>query len=204
MTHRNLVAALLVSALTACDETTPHAIDAFNAPLGFKLKDATFSEITASIGAAIEFRLPKSHNEYGVCYRAGADGEIVVFMTGDEFGGPEKLLLGVAIHEHNTLDYPCAGSALVVDDLMIGSIKLGANFEKMDRLIASTEVRTAANISTFFIEQRRDLTPEEIERFSDRFAAHEIPSGVDTVLGIWGIFENERARVIGVWMEETY
>lgn len=203
---RNCLATVLILlvALAACDAPKPHTIESFDSPFGFRLKSATLPIVAESLGPTEEFELPESHNEIGICYTAEDDGPVVVFMSAREFGGEKKLLLGVSIHSENTLDYPCAKSSLRSDDMVLGPIELGASFDEMKAQIAATEVRTWEHVSTFFIERRRELTEEEKEQFAADFDEHEAPSGADTVLGVWGIFENGRATIIGVWMEETY
>ena len=194
----------LCAVFSACDAPAPHSIESFQSPLGFRLKSATLPDVAEIVGPAEEFELPESHGGIGICYEAGRDGPIVVFMSDHEFGGTDKVLLGVSIREENSLDYPCSGSSYRGGDLLLGPLALAVRLDEMETLIAATEVRTYKNITTFFIKRRRELTKEEEARFAADFDSYEAPDGADTVLGIWGIFTDDQAESLGVWMEETY
>ena len=176
----------------------------FQSPLGFELETATLADIQEVLGSAEEFEIPESHHQFGVCYFTKDSGEIVVFSTGREFGGPAKLLLGVTFHAENTDKFPCSESTLESTALDVGGLNLRVLPSDFASLASGQPEQLDNGYVDFDLAYHRELTDEETERFTARSIDPHLIEGADVGLGIWARFSEESAIEVGVWQITTF
>ena len=176
----------------------------FQSPLGFELETATLADVQEALGSAEEFEIPESHHQFGVCYFTKDSGEIVVFSTGREFGGPTKLLLGVTIHRENTSSFLCSESTLESSALGIGNLNLRVSRNDFASLASGQLEQLDDGYVDFDLGHHRELTDAEIEHFAARSIDPDLIEGADVGLGIWARFTEDLATEVGVWQITTF
>lgn len=80
------------------------------------------------------------------------------FSTGREFGGPEKLLLGVTIHRENTGSFPCSESTLESSALDIGNLNLRVSRSEFASLASDQLEQLDDGYVDFELAYHRELT----------------------------------------------
>lgn len=172
--------------------------------MGFRLNHSTLADVRSAYGQADEFEIPESHHGFGICYRAQDSDQIVVFLSAREFGGPEKTLLGVAVHAVNPLGFPCSASSIAESDLKIGDVSLFIDKSAFTALFEGEPSTSDFGHLFYNFDSRRPLTTSEEEHFKAEFGEGHGITGVDSSLGVWWLIKDQRVIQFGVWLEETY
>ena len=190
---------MLVSFNVQADKNLPYQV-----PFGFELEWATLSDVRERFGDSDEFEIPDSHHEFGVCYTSTNSDEIVVFISGHEFGGTDQKLLGVTIQATNSEHFPCSASTLGSSDLFIGGLRLGLTPDQFGELSTTDALSSEEGSLYFNLEYRRDLNADEKKVFEMRGFGDATPDGIDVGLGIWSTFSDGHAIEVGVWQISTF
>jgi len=195
---------LICAAFCGCAAVQADGHAKYQNPLGFELNHSNLGDVRSAYGNAEEFDIPESHHEFGICYRVEDKDWIVVFMSGREFGGPEKKLLGVAVHAANTLDFPCAPSSLIGSDISLGELRLHLSETEFLSMFDGEPRRSDFGHVFYHFDLRRPLTNDEQDHFTREFGDDHGIEVADTSLGVWSRIEDDRVVEFGVWQEETY
>jgi hypothetical protein len=176
----------------------------FQSLLGFSLNGATLADITHRYGEAAEFELPEGHHESAVCYSVGNSGQIVLFSTDGEFGGPEKELLGISIRSSNTEHFPCSPLAVSPEQLVMDKLSLGISEKQFRVIVGEPAEQTGPNTLSRAFEWERTLSIEETEKMAKVFPGIRQRPVADVSHSVWGVFKEGRLAEFGCWRMETY
>ena len=176
----------------------------FQVPFDFELESDFFGDVRNRFGDAEEFDIPDSHHEVGICYSSSDSDEIVIFVSGHEFGGADRKLLGVTIQAANSHDFPCSASALESSDLKIGELRLDLAPDEFAALSAGDPLTSDDGSLYFNLEYRRALNADERRVFEERGFGDATPDGIDVGLGIWSTFKGDHSVEVGVWQISTF
>ena len=197
--QKTLIGCLLASFNAQADESLVYQL-----PFGFELEQSTLSDVRERFGGSDEFDIPYSHHEFGICYTSVDSDEVVVFLSGHEFGGTDKKLLGVTIIAKNNQHHPCSASTLSSSDLTIGELRLGLTKEQFEALSSADLLSSEDDIYYYNLEYRRGLNAEEKKVFELQGFGDATPEEIDVGLGIWSNFSEGHATEVGVWQISTY
>lgn len=195
---------LTCAVLCGCAAVQADGLGKYQRPFGFELNRSNLGHVKSEYGDTEEFEIPEAHHEFGICYRSEDEDWIVVFLSGREFGGPDKTLLGVAVHAANSLNFPCAPSELAGSDFRIGDLRLLIDEAEFVSMFEGNPQRSDFGHLFYHFDIRRPLTKVEQEHFAQRFGQDHGITGADTSLGVWSLISDGRVVEFGVWQEETY
>lgn len=195
---------LFCTVLSACATVQADDVSQYQKPLGFELNRSTFADVRSAFGAADQFDIPESHHEFAICYRSKESDAIVVFMSAREFGGPDKTLLGAAVHATNSLDFPCSPASLSESDLKIGGLRIDISEGQFRSMFKDEPKQSDFGHLFVHFDIRRSLTSEENDGFTQRFGEDHGITGADSSLGVWCRIADDKVVEFGVWQEETY
>ncbi|MCH9695554.1 MAG: hypothetical protein K0U72_13660 [Gammaproteobacteria bacterium] len=176
----------------------------FENALGFQFEESTLADVQREFGDADQFEVSEGHHEFGICYWVVDSPAIVMFLSNAEFGGPDKLLLGVAIHDTNSESLPCATSTLESSELVVGELRLGLTAEGFQSLSVDDVRRLDDGYFDLDLEYKRPLTNIEQERLRKQGFGEDMPDGIYVGLGIWCRIVDDSATEIGVWHVSTF
>lgn len=176
----------------------------FENAFGFQFEESTLADVQRRFGDADQIEVSEGHHEFGICYKVVDSPAIVMFLSNAEFGGPDKLLLGIAILDTNSESLPCANSTLKSSELMVGELRLGLTADEF-RSLSVEDVRSLDDgYFDIDLEYKRPLTDIEQDRLRKQGFGEDMPDGIYVGLGIWCRIVNDHATKVGIWHVSTF
>jgi len=162
----------------------------FDTLLGFTLNQTNLDLVEAKLGKARQYEVPGGDHEFAICYRLGGNTRhIVTFESGNEFGGPDRELLGFSIQSVNPLRLPCSKSAILLPEIAVANLSLGMTQSDFKAALGEPFQTDSEKVISRVYSSQRTLSPSEKARFPE-IGDDEIISTAYTTLGVVGRFKN--------------
>jgi len=198
--HHMRSATIAVLALTTASLACAESSDAkFKTLLGFELNKSTFVDIKVRLGFAQELEVPEGHHESAICYITAAPSAVVIFSTDGEFGGPERLLLGITVRAPDRRkDGACLPITARRKETSMDGISIGMTEQQFRALIGEPTQPVRDGRIKHVYESKRPFTAEEDARIAQSEQRY-----FDVSHSVWGVIENGRLVEYGTWYNET-